>query len=107
MSRPPHQQMAATMPALRGPACSSHPPQRAAAEPRNTKNIVYIHPSIEIFQSHVVAMISAKNDMSAGQATDLVRPTARDSGSQNTLKPYAIPMHRWIARAAGGTSQRL
>ena len=30
-----------------------------------------------------------------------------ESGSQNTLKPYAIPIDRWIARAAGGTSQRL
>jgi hypothetical protein len=34
-------------------------------------------------------------------------PTALDNGSQNTEKPYAMPMHRWIANAAGGTSQRL
>ena len=45
--------------------------------------------------------------MSAGHAMDCLRPTARDSGSQNTLKPYAIPMHRWMHSAAGGTSQRL
>src|SRR5689334_7042709 len=107
MRRPPHQQTAATMPALRGPACSSHPPQIAAAEPRNTKNIVYIQPSIEIFQSHVVEKTSAMNDMSAGHATDLPIPMACDKGNQNTLNPYAIPMHRWIASAAGGTSQRL
>ena len=34
-------------------------------------------------------------------------PIARLSGSQNTLKPYAIPIDRWMASAAGGTSQRL
>src|SRR6185503_5894515 len=107
MSRPPHQQNAATMPALRGPACSSQPPQSAAAEPRNTKNIVYIQPSIEIFQSHVVEKIVVKNVASAGQGTALLIPIARESGSQNTLKPYAMPMQRWIASAAGGTSQRL
>src|SRR5262249_18612011 len=41
------------------------------------------------------------------QATEVVMPTALDSGSQNTENPYAMPMHRWIASAAGGTSQRL
>ena len=30
-----------------------------------------------------------------------------NSGNQNTEKPYAMPMHRWMASAAGGTSQRL
>ncbi|HUB88678.1 MAG TPA: hypothetical protein VMA74_03020 [Dyella sp.] len=28
-------------------------------------------------------------------------------GSQNTEKPYAMPMHKWMAKAAGGTNQRL
>src|SRR5271169_2301986 len=51
ITRPPHQHIAATAPALRGPTRSSQPPQRAAEEPRNTKNSVYIQPSIEIFQS--------------------------------------------------------
>src|SRR6201992_3317393 len=45
--------------------------------------------------------------MSFGQATEAVIPTAFDSGSQNTEKPYAMPMHRWMASAAGGTIQRL
>src|SRR5471032_2989178 len=45
--------------------------------------------------------------MSAGQAFDFVMPIERDSGIQNTLKPYAMPMQRWMAKAAGGTSQRL
>jgi hypothetical protein len=45
--------------------------------------------------------------MSAGHATGAVTPTAWLSGSQNTLNPYAIPMDRWIASAAGGTSHRL
>src|ERR1700722_5652473 len=30
-----------------------------------------------------------------------------DRGSQKTEKPYAMPMHRCIASAHGGTSQRL
>src|SRR5215472_4034000 len=107
ITRPPHQHSPATKPAFRGPARSSQPPHTAAAAPRKTKNSVYIHPSSLIFQSHVVANARAMNDMSAGQATDCVMPMARDSGSQNTLNPYAMPMQRWMASAAGGTSQRL
>lgn len=34
-------------------------------------------------------------------------PMACDNGNQNTEKPYAMPMHKWMASAAGGTSQRL
>ncbi len=37
-------------------------------------------------QSQVVVNSSSMSDMS-GQATDLLMPIARDSGSQNTLKP--------------------
>jgi hypothetical protein len=59
------------------------------------------------FQSQLVANTDWTNVMSAGQARDSVMPIARDKGSQNTLNPYAMPMQRWIARAAGGTSQRL
>src|SRR6185437_15814779 len=81
MRRPPHQQSAATTPALRGPACSSHPPQIAAAEPRNTKKSVYIQPSMLIFQSQDVVNTVAMKDMSAGHATDLLIPIARDNGS--------------------------
>src|SRR3954470_4322446 len=95
ITRPPHQQKAATIPALRGPARSSQPPQMAAAEPRNTKNRVYVHPSMFNFQSHVVASARPMKSMFAGQATDSVMPMALDSGNQNTEKPYAIPMHRW------------
>ena len=40
MPMPPHQQNAATTPALRGPTRSSQPPQIAAAAPRTTKNKV-------------------------------------------------------------------
>ena len=36
-----------------------------------------------------------------------VMPMVWLSGIQNTLRPYAMPMDRWMARAAGGTSQRL
>jgi hypothetical protein len=34
-------------------------------------------------------------------------PNALDKGSQNTENPYAMPIHRCIANAAGGTNQRL
>src|SRR5690242_19325331 len=86
-TRPPHQQSAATKPALRGPARSSHPPQTAAAAPRKTKYRVYIQPSSLIFQSQVVANMRAKNDMSGAQAIADLALMARDNGSQNTEKP--------------------
>src|SRR4051812_5277430 len=94
ITKPPHQHTVATTPALRGPACSSQPPNSAAAPPRKRKNSVNIHPSMEIFQSHVVAKISAKKLMSFGQAMDSLMPIAFDNGSQNTEKPYAMPMQR-------------
>src|SRR3954453_5718522 len=87
ITRPPHQQSADTTPALRGPTRSSQPPMMAAAEPRNTKNRVYVHPSIEIFQSQLVAVICCMNPKSFGHATAWVMPTALDNGSQNTEKP--------------------
>ena len=49
---------------------------------------------IEICQSQVDEKICAKKSISAPQATDLVSPIARDSGSQNTEKPYAMPIHK-------------
>ena len=66
-----------------------------------------IQPSSLIFQSQLVVNSALISPVSAGQATGFDIPSARDSGSQNTEKPYAIPMQRWIAKAAGGTSQRL
>src|SRR5262245_15349843 len=87
ISSPPHQQHAETKPALRGPARSSQPPHTAAAAPRNTKYSVYIQPSSEIFQSHVVENARAMNDMSGGHAIDDLPLRARESGSQKTLKP--------------------
>ena len=107
ISMPPPQQNAATTPALRGPARSSQPPQRAAEQPRKTKNRVYIQPRVAMRQSQVVVKSSDQKVTSLPQETAALMPTAFDSGSQNTEKPYAMPMHRWIASAAGGTSQRL
>src|SRR5580692_6124323 len=86
MTRPPHQHSAATTPALRGPTRSSHPPHSAAEEPSTTKNSVNIQPRLDIRQSQLVVNSSPSN-VRSGQATDLVMPIARDSGSQNTLKP--------------------
>ena len=57
ITSPPHHRIAAAMPARRGPTRSSHPPQIAEAVPRKTKNRVYIHPIIEIFQSQVVVVM--------------------------------------------------
>jgi hypothetical protein len=79
----------------------------AAADPRNTKKRVYVHPSMFNFQSHVVDNAPARKLMSFAHSTDSVMPMALDSGSQKTENPYAIPIHRWMASAAGGTSQRL
>src|SRR5882762_3471933 len=87
MTSPPHQQTAATTPALRGPARSSHPPQMAAAEPRNTKKSVYVHPSMYNFQSHDVENMRARKVISFGHSMDSVMPMALDSGNQNTEKP--------------------
>src|SRR5258705_6864269 len=92
MKNPPLQQHAATAPALRGPSRSTHAPNSAADEPSITKNSVNIHPRVLIFQS---------------SGADCVMPMALLSGSQNTLNPYAMPMHKWIASAAGGTVHRL
>ncbi len=56
--------------------------------PSTTKNNVYIQPSIEIFQSHVVVK-SWAIDAHVLRAARLacVMPIAFDSGSQNTENP--------------------
>src|SRR5208283_4486573 len=103
---PPAQQQAATAPALRGPTRSSQPPQIAADTPSRTKKSVNIQPMLAMRQSQVVVNNSWTSVMS-GQVLAAVIPSARDSGSQNTLNPYAMPMQRWMQSAAAGTSQRL
>src|SRR5581483_6427458 len=85
--KPPPQQHAATAPAFRGPSRSSQAPNRAADDPRNTKNRVNIQPRVLIFQSQVVATSRSRKLMPSGQGTDRVIPTALLSGSQNTLNP--------------------
>ena len=87
MSNPPHQQRAATNPALRGPARSSQPPHRAAEEPRSTKKSVYIQPRSATFQSQPVVNSDVMMPASAGQATGAVMPIDWLNGSQKTLKP--------------------
>ena len=47
---------------------------------------VYIHPMLAMRQSHVVVNSSCHSVMSGHDLT-WVTPSARDSGSQNTLKP--------------------
>src|SRR4051812_20844565 len=108
ISIPPHQHTAATTPALRGPARSSQPPQTAAAMPRIRKNSVNIQPRVEMCQSQLLANHSPKKPTSGPQVLPApALDNCLESGSQNTEKPYAMPMHRWIASAAGGTIQRL
>src|SRR5947209_5050435 len=90
ISMPPHQHTAATTPALRGPARSSQPPQRAAAQPRNTKNRVYIQPSVAMLQSQCVANSSPKKPtpwLAQDGVPGAPVASAFDSGSQNTEKP--------------------
>src|SRR3984957_5830373 len=94
MQRPPDKHRGATKPALRGPDRSSQPPQIAAAEPRNTKNKVNIQPRSATLQSQVVVNSAVINVESAEHATGLVMPIAWLHGSQNTLNPYAMPIHR-------------
>src|ERR1700727_3977286 len=93
ISRPPAQHSAATKPALRGPTFSSQPPQGAAETPSTTKNSVNIQPMLATRQSQVVVNSSCASVIS-GQAFGAVRPSARDSGSQNTEKPEARPRPR-------------
>src|SRR3954470_5457133 len=106
-SSPPHQHRAETTPVLRGPTRSTQPPQTAAAAPRKKMNRVNTQFRSATSQSQLVVNRAFRRPEPAGQAGGFAPPMARDSGSQNTLKPYAMPMHRWIASAAGGTSQRL
>ncbi len=40
-------------------------------------------------------------------AVGLAPPSRRPSGRLKTLKAYTWPIDRWMARAAGGASQRL
>ena len=58
---------------------SRHAPKIAAEDPSMTKKSVNIQPSVLIFQS---------------SGAECVMPMARLSGSQNTLNPYAMPMHK-------------
>ena len=87
ISMPPHQHSADTTPALRGPARSSQRAQMAAAQPRKTKNSVYIQPSVEIFQSQWETNSSWKKPISGPHLMASLMPSALDSGSQNTEKP--------------------
>src|SRR5947207_11240859 len=93
ISRPPHQQAAATTPALRGPARSSQPPHSAALDPKNTKKSVYIQPRLGLSQSQVVVNSMVNSDVSE-HGIGLLIPSAFVSGNQNTEKPYAMPMHK-------------
>ena len=58
----------------------------AAETPSSTKNSVYIQPRSAMRQSQLVVN-SAVASVRSGQATDCLTPSARDNGSQNTLKP--------------------
>src|SRR5512146_965012 len=89
---PPPKQSAATNIARRGPTRSSHAPNAAADSPRNTIAVLKIQASVA-------------SDQSLG--AEALPPMSRERGILKTLNAYTWPIERWIASAAGGTSQRL
>ena len=93
MAKPPPKQSPDAIIVLRGPERSTHLPNTAADTPRNAMAMLKIHASCVWFQSC--------------PDSDLVTPMILVSGSLNTLNAYTCPMARWMASAAGGTSQRL
>jgi hypothetical protein len=80
------------------PARSSQPPHAAADKPSKTKK-EGVHPAETGDVPVAVDGEKLADKQRSGQATLLSRPTARDSGNQKTLKPYAIPMQRWMQSA--------
>jgi hypothetical protein len=83
---------------LRGPACSSQPPQIAADEPSTTKKSVNIQPRSNCVHSQFVAVsaVSVPTVLSqnvvaapaqAGTFVPVAVPTERDKGNQKTLNP--------------------
>ena len=91
ISNPPAKQRADVNIARRGPTLSSQRPNAAADKPRNTIAVLKTQPIVLSFQS---------------PGAESLPPRSRESGRLNTLNAYACPMDRWIASAAGGTSQR-
>ena len=90
--KPPPQQQAAATPALRGPTRSIQRPNTAADDPRKKMAMEKVRLTVLTFQS---------------SGAGCVMPMVWLSGFQKTLRPYAIPIDRCMASAAGGTSQRL
>ena len=84
---PPPQHSADSTPTLRGPTCSSQPPQMAADSPKKTKNSVYIQPRVEICQSQLVVKSCAQKPTSGPHLMASLMPSALESGNQNTEKP--------------------
>src|SRR5687768_15948703 len=99
IKRPPHQHIAETTPALRGPARSSQPPHVAAERPSITKKNVYIHPRPNWLQLQSVA--KSPRSVAAPFSTNVIAPAeqlgrtcdpsalvnAPSSGFQNTENP--------------------
>ena len=83
---PPPQHSAAMLPALRGPACSSQPPQIAAEMPSMAMNISKMWVSLGTDQLQLVVKSSAMKLWEA-QAVALVAGSSRVIGSQNTENP--------------------
>src|SRR5579859_1397197 len=104
MTNPPPQHSAEMKPALSGPACSNQPPQIAAEMPSMAMKVSKICVTAGTVQLHDPANSCAKKPM----LPQLAAPgSSLLIGNQNTEKPYAIPIHRWMAKAAGGTNHRL
>src|ERR1700761_9266918 len=86
---PEPKQVAAANIALRGPAVSSHRPNRAAESPSTAMANEMNSPSSVRFHAATSATFSAS------------------SGFLKILNAYTCPIARWMESAAGGTSHRL
>ena len=85
-TRPPPQHSAEMTPALRGPACSSQPPQTAAAIPSTAIKISKMWVTAGTDQLHDVVNSSAVK-LRLLQAAGSAFGMRRVIGSQNTEKP--------------------
>src|SRR4051812_12879055 len=90
-TNPPPKHTADANIAARGPTRSSQAPNVAAESPRKTIATLNTQPIVLSFQFPDAVSLP---------------PTRRANGRLNTLNAYACPIDKWMASAAGGTSQR-
>src|SRR6266581_9709616 len=87
LMRPAPKKRAAAVAATLGPRRSTHGPPKAALSPSRTRAVVNV-------------VYGGLNQAGSFGNSALI-------GRLNVLQEYTEPMHRWIATAAAGISQRL